>query len=100
MSKELPALRAREVVRILERAGFVKWRQKGSHLTMYRASDQRVLTVPIHFSKTVPKGTLRAIIRQAGAHYGRVSEFGLTRASRNVEWRKWRKLWLECRLTG
>jgi len=66
MSKELPALRAREVVSILEKAGFIKWRQKGSHLTMYRASDHRALTVPIHFSKTVLKGTLRAIIKQAG----------------------------------
>ena len=66
MSKELPALRAREVVRILERAGFRRWRQRGSHLTLYRESDRRGLTVPIHFSKTVPKGTLRAIIKQAG----------------------------------
>jgi predicted RNA binding protein YcfA (HicA-like mRNA interferase family) len=66
MSKKLPALRPREVVRILERAGFVKWRQKGSHLTLYRACDRRALTVPIHFSKTIPKGTLRAIISQAG----------------------------------
>ena len=66
MSKELPALRPYAVIRILERAGFVRWRQKGSHLTLYRASDRRALTVPIHFSKTVPKGTLRAIISQAG----------------------------------
>ena len=44
---------------MLERAGFVKWGQKGSHLTLYRASDRRALTVPIHFAKTVPKGTLR-----------------------------------------
>jgi predicted RNA binding protein YcfA (HicA-like mRNA interferase family) len=66
MSKELPALRAREVVRALEKAGFVRWRQKGSHLTLYRASDRRALTVAIHFSKAVPKGTLRAIIKQAG----------------------------------
>jgi predicted RNA binding protein YcfA (HicA-like mRNA interferase family) len=66
MSRELPALRAKEVVRILERAGFVKWRQKGSHLTMYRTNDHRAITVPMHFSKTVPKGTLRAIIKQAG----------------------------------
>ncbi len=66
MPKELPALRAREVVRTLEKAGFVKWRQKGSHLTMYRESDRRTLTVPIHFSKTVPKGALHAIIKQAG----------------------------------
>jgi len=70
MSKELPALRPREVVRILERVGFVQWRQKGSHLTLYRASDRRALTVPIHFAKTVPKGTLRAIINQAGLTTG------------------------------
>ena len=66
MPKALPALRAREVVRALERAGFVKWRQKGSHLTLFRAVDRRALTVPIHFSKTLPKGTLHAIIKQAG----------------------------------
>jgi len=66
MSKELPSLRAREVVGLLEKAGFEKWRQKGSHLTMFRLSDHRALTVPIHFSKTLPKGTLRAIIKQAG----------------------------------
>ena len=66
MSKELPALRSKEVVRVLEKAGFVTWRQKGSHLSMYREADHRSLTVPMHFSKTVPKGTLRAIIKQAG----------------------------------
>lgn len=66
MSKELPGLRAKEVVRILGKAGFVQWRQRGSHLTMYRHSDHRVLTVPVHFSKAVPKGTLHAIIKQAG----------------------------------
>jgi predicted RNA binding protein YcfA (HicA-like mRNA interferase family) len=33
---------------------------------MYRAADQRVLTVPMHFAKTVPKGTLRTTIRSAG----------------------------------
>jgi len=66
MSKELPALRAREVVRALEKAGFSRWRQKGSHLTMFREADRRALTIPFHFSKTVPKATLRAIIKQAG----------------------------------
>jgi predicted RNA binding protein YcfA (HicA-like mRNA interferase family) len=66
MSKELPALRARDVVRALERAGYARWRQKGSHLTMFRGADRRALTIPIHFSKTLPKGTLRAVIKQAG----------------------------------
>ena len=66
MSKKLPALRPQEVIRILQKAGFVRWRQKGSHFSMYREADSRSLTVPMHFSKTVPKGTLRAIIKQAG----------------------------------
>lgn len=66
MSKELPSFRAREAVRILEKAGFVKWRQKGGHLTMFRPNDNRALTVPIHSSTTLPKGTLRVIVKQAG----------------------------------
>ena len=66
MSKELPALRAREVVRALEKAGFSRWHQKGSYLTRFREADRRALTIPIHFSRTVPKGALRAIIKQAG----------------------------------
>ena len=66
MSKQLPALRAREVIRILEKAGFVRWQQKGSHLTLYRERDHRALTIPVHFARTIPKGTLRAIIKQAG----------------------------------
>ena len=66
MSKELPSLRPAQVIKTLERAGFISWRQKGSHLTLYREADRRALTVPMHSSKTIPKGTLRAIIRQAG----------------------------------
>ena len=66
MSEKLPVLKVKEVIRVLEKAGFQKWRQKGSHLTMFRSTDNRGLTVPIHFSKEIPKGTLRAIIKQAG----------------------------------
>ncbi|MBZ5514451.1 MAG: type II toxin-antitoxin system HicA family toxin [Acidobacteriia bacterium] len=33
---------------------------------MYRAADHRALTVPMHFSKTIPRGTLHAVIKQAG----------------------------------
>ena len=66
MSRKLPDLNAKEVVRALERAGFAQWRQKGSHLTMFRSNDRRTLTVPVHFSKSVPKGTLYTIIRGSG----------------------------------
>lgn len=63
---KLPAVRARDVVRALESIGYSKWRQTGSHLTMYRESDRRALTVPVHSGKDLPRGTLRTIIRSAG----------------------------------
>jgi len=63
---KLPILKTIELIRILNKAGYYKWRQKGSHLSLYRKKDNKSLTVPVHFSKTIPKGTLRAIIREAG----------------------------------
>jgi len=66
MTPRLPATTSRDVIRKLEKAGFVEWRQSGSHLSMYRESDNRALTIPVHFKKDIPIGTLRAIIREAG----------------------------------
>ena len=63
---KLPSLKARAVIKILEKAGFIKWRQKGGHVTFYRKKDNRCLTVSVHYGKDVPTGTLRAIISQAG----------------------------------
>lgn len=58
----LPAVRPRDLIRSLERLGFERVRQRGSHLRL-RAPDGRVTTVPIHGSEPLPKGLLRAIIR-------------------------------------
>ena len=62
----LPSFKSKEVIRCLERAGYVRWRQSGSHLVLYRKLDNKTVTIPVHFGKDVPKGTLRAIIREAG----------------------------------
>ena len=37
---------------------------------MFRASDRRALTVPVHFSKSLPKGTLYTIIHSSGMSVG------------------------------
>ena len=34
-------------------------------MVLYRQSDNRMVTIPVHFGRDVPKGTLRAIIREA-----------------------------------
>ena len=60
---KLPALRAREVIRLLERAGFYEARQRGSHLQLKRGN--LLVTIPVHSGDLNP-GTLRSIIRQAG----------------------------------
>ena len=66
MNQRLPALRAREVIRALERAGFVAARTSGSHYRLIHSTDPtRKVTVPIH-SDDLRRGTLRGIIAQAG----------------------------------
>ena len=63
MSEKFPRVTCDELVRVLKKAGFVEKRQKGSHLTMWRESDKRRATVPIHSGREVPIGTLRGILR-------------------------------------
>ncbi|MBN2229093.1 MAG: type II toxin-antitoxin system HicA family toxin [Candidatus Thorarchaeota archaeon] len=59
----LPAIEGQQLVKVLQRLGFVIVRTKGSHVRM-RAEDGRVTTVPIHAKKILPKGLLRKIIRE------------------------------------
>jgi predicted RNA binding protein YcfA (HicA-like mRNA interferase family) len=61
---KLPALTGDVVIRVLEKVGFQKIRQKGSHVRM-KHIDGRVATIPIHKGKTLGKGLLRKILRDA-----------------------------------
>jgi len=63
MSK-LPIISGKDCVKALEKAGFYLKRQHGSHLILRREEPFCQLVVPNH--KTLDRGTLRAIIRQAG----------------------------------
>ena len=63
----LPALKAAEVIRALERGGFVIVRVSGSHHRMIHRDDPaRATTVPMHKGRDLPKPFLRAILKQAG----------------------------------
>jgi predicted RNA binding protein YcfA (HicA-like mRNA interferase family) len=67
MTDRLPTLRAAAVVRALERAGFVVSRVSGSHCRLVHTTDPaRKLTVPLHGTTDLKRGTLRSIITQAG----------------------------------
>ena len=64
---KLPAVTGADVLRVLKRAGFEVVRVKGSHHRLRHATDHaRATTVAVHAGTTVPKGTLRDIIEQAG----------------------------------
>lgn len=60
---KIPALKPKAVIKILERAGFIFVRQKGSHRIYLK--NNRTITIPYH-NKDLRKGTLKAIIKQSG----------------------------------
>jgi predicted RNA binding protein YcfA (HicA-like mRNA interferase family) len=63
MNDRLPALKAREIIRALERAGFAISRTSGSHCRLIHTTDAaRKVTVPLHGSSDLKRGTMRAII--------------------------------------
>ncbi len=64
MSKRLPALKPREVISALEKAGWYVHRQKGSHLIMHKAGSSSIIVIPLH-THDLPKGTLRGILSDA-----------------------------------
>jgi|FLYL01.1.fsa_nt_gi predicted RNA binding protein YcfA (HicA-like mRNA interferase family) len=71
MADNVPALRAPQIVRALERAGFEVRRQTGSHVILSKAGLRRPIVVPMH-RRELPPGTVKDIIRQCGL---RVTEF-------------------------
>jgi predicted RNA binding protein YcfA (HicA-like mRNA interferase family) len=62
-----PALTPAEVIRKLRKSGFIFDRQaKGSHEIWYNPRTRRRTTIPNHPGKDIARGTLQAIVKQAG----------------------------------
>jgi predicted RNA binding protein YcfA (HicA-like mRNA interferase family) len=62
---KIPQLTSQDVIRILEKKGFVLSRTKGSHRIYWNKDQERRVTVPVH-PGDLPKGTLLEILKQAG----------------------------------
>jgi predicted RNA binding protein YcfA (HicA-like mRNA interferase family) len=61
----LPVVSGRDIVRALAKIGYLQDHQRGSHIILrHQAPPHRRLTIPDH--QELAKGTLRAIIREAG----------------------------------
>lgn len=61
----LPRVTAGQIIRVLEKSGFVLVRQSGSHKIYRDVSGQRV-TVPCHAKQILHPKTLQGILREAG----------------------------------
>ena len=69
---KLPIISGRECVQALGKIGFYFKRQSGSHMVLRRDEPFGQLIVPDH--NVLDRGTLRAIIRQAGLSVNEFNE--------------------------
>ncbi len=62
---EVPSLSYREIVRALQRAGWVIVRQRGSHIRMQKRTGNEVLKITVPAHTPVKRSTLAHILKQA-----------------------------------
>lgn len=60
---KLPLLSANEVIKILQKMGFKKIRQEGSHVFLQHA-DGRTTVIPNHPGEDVDRGLLNKILKK------------------------------------
>ena len=63
---KLPAISGEELIKILLKAGFSKVRQKGSHVSLEKKTEDKSLKTVVPLHKSLAKGTLSDILKQAG----------------------------------
>ena len=54
------------LIKLLERNGFLFKRSKSSHQIYFNPLSNITIIVPVHGNKDIKKGTLLAILKQAG----------------------------------
>ncbi len=63
---KLPVVSGKQAVKALQRLGFHVDRQRGSHLTMKKATDRGDIGCVIPMHREIALGTLRSALRSAG----------------------------------
>jgi predicted RNA binding protein YcfA (HicA-like mRNA interferase family) len=62
---KLPKIKPRQVVQFLEQHGFILDHVSGSHFIYYHPVSRKRAVLPGHH-RDIPKGTLLALLREAG----------------------------------
>ena len=63
---KLPVVSGSDVIKMLEKGGFLVVRQRGSHVSLHKKANDKTLLVVVPMKKEIKKGTLLSIIKQAG----------------------------------
>jgi predicted RNA binding protein YcfA (HicA-like mRNA interferase family) len=63
---KLPTVSGEKVIKALGKTGFVFIRQKGSHVRLEKVVENEVIKITVPLRKTLKKGTLRRILKDAG----------------------------------
>jgi predicted RNA binding protein YcfA (HicA-like mRNA interferase family) len=70
----LPRLTSAELIRIIEKRGFVFSRASGSHQIFRHPQTGRRVVIAFHRGKIIPPGTLLNILREAGIERDELEE--------------------------
>ena len=70
---KLPVLKPKQLLKILQKAGFKINHTTGSHYIFYHPDGKRV-TLPYH-TKDLPKGTTHAILTAAGINLNEIKRY-------------------------
>lgn len=63
---KLPVVSGNDVLKLLQKEGFVVVRQKGSHVSLHKKMDNKTMLVVVPMKREIKKGTLLSVIKQAG----------------------------------
>ncbi len=63
---KLPLVSGDDVIKLLQRDGFIVMRQKGSHVSLHKKIENKTVLVVVPLKKEIKKGTLLSIIKQSG----------------------------------
>ncbi len=61
---KFPSLSGEDTARALEKLGFVRIRQKGSHLILRKSLNDFIVGCVVPMHRELAQGTLRSILRQ------------------------------------
>jgi predicted RNA binding protein YcfA (HicA-like mRNA interferase family) len=59
-------VKSHELYKLLKKHGWIKVRQKGSHIVLKKQGVFEPIIFPFHKGKEVPTGTCKRILKQAG----------------------------------